>query len=244
MSPFSTPSSPSFLNYLKENSIPSSLKGEKVESLLITIFPPSLDPITLSRSFKYVLNVSYCNLILTISTATTLGHDLIISCLLYCNIFHHTWLHWLPCSIHSAARILMSLSPAFTNSLFCVRIARISSLWVESIVSSFVAAKSSTSWLFHLPTLSKSINLLTYPGYDLKITYPQWPVLKLMLQTIWCTAGTTVPATALGCLPLWRQNFQSVLHTQRSEVSFLKVKAFNSNSRTEPSEVLLPQPKE
>lgn len=121
MSPFSTPSSPSFLNYLKENSIPSSLKGEKVESLLITIFPPSLDPITLSRSFKYVLNVSDCNLILTISTATTLGHDLIISCLLYCNIFHHTWLHWLPLSIHSAARILMSLSPAFTNSLFCVR---------------------------------------------------------------------------------------------------------------------------
>lgn len=121
MSPFSTPSSPSFLNYLKENSIPSSLKGEKVESLLITIFPPSLDPITLSRAFKYFLNVSYCNLILTISTATTLGHDLIISCLLYCNIFHHTWLHWLPRSIHSAARILMSLSPAFTNSLFCVR---------------------------------------------------------------------------------------------------------------------------
>lgn len=121
MSPFSTPSSPSFLNYLKESSIPSSLKGEKVESLLITIFPPSLDPITLSRSFQYFLNVSYCNLILTISTATTLVHDLIISCLLYCNIFHHTWLQWLPRSIHSAARILMSLSPAFTNSLLCIR---------------------------------------------------------------------------------------------------------------------------
>lgn len=53
MSSFSSPPSPSFLNYLEENSNLSSLQGEKLESLLINISPSSADSITLSRSFSF-----------------------------------------------------------------------------------------------------------------------------------------------------------------------------------------------